>query len=186
MKGSSHALLGLFALGAYVAPANSLVGHMPLNFYDAHAMVALALAGLAAFGGALLPDIDSDESTIRQGTGTARSSGCMGKLASWVIRLATGGHRMATHSLVALAIVGGAAWLAVQAFGGELVGLAFVLGYASHLVGDALTVDGIPALWPLTRHRIGLLPKLIAIRTGSFFEYALMVAFGIGLVKLWM
>jgi len=31
-----------------------------------------------------------------------------------------------------------------------------------------------------------ILPSFIAIRTGTFMEYAFMVAFGVGVVKLWL
>ena len=174
MKGASHLLIGLGAA--------AVVQHIYAPFGDT--WQALALAGGAALVGSLLPDIDSDESIIRRSTGTARSNGCIGALASWAIRL-FGGHRVGTHTLIAWAIVTGAAWLVGRVVNAPYVAIAFSVGYLSHLLADAITVEGIPALWPLYRKRICLLPSFIAIRTGSFMEYAFMVAFGVGVVKLW-
>lgn len=176
MKGASHLLIGLGAA--------AVAQRIYAPFGDS--WQALALAGVAATIGALLPDVDSDESAIRQATGTARSNGCLGKLASLGISAITGGHRVGTHTAVAWLVISGLAWLVGQASSLTGVAIAFSVGYLSHLIADALTVEGIPLFWPLARRRVCLLPSFIAIRTGSFFEYAFMVALGVGVVKLWI
>lgn len=66
----------------------------------------------------------------------------------------------------------GATWaLFAQGVGVEVVGLAVAIGYASHLVGDCLTPEGCPLLWPLSRRRFsvglfktdGMLEKGVAV-----------------------
>jgi inner membrane protein len=176
MKGASHLLIGLGAA--------AVVHRIYAPFGDS--WQALALAGVAAAVGALLPDVDSDESIIRRSTGTARSGGCIGKLASLGISAITGGHRVGTHTAVAWLVISGLAWIAGQASSMSYVAIAFSIGYLSHLLADAITVEGIPLFWPLAKRRVCLLPSFIAIRTGTFMEYAFMVAFGVGVVKLWL
>lgn len=176
MKGASHFIIGL---GAAV-----VVHRIYAPFGDG--WQALALAGVAATVGALLPDVDSDESIIRRSTGTARSNGCIGKLAALGISAITGGHRVGTHTAVAWLVISAIAWLAGRASGLTPVAIAFSVGYLSHLLADALTVEGVPLFWPLAKRRVCLLPSFIAIRTGTFAEYAFMVAFGVGVVKLWI
>lgn len=173
MKGASHLLIGLGVA--------AVVQRIYAPFGDT--WPALALAGGAAIVGALLPDVDSDESAIRQATGTARSRGCIGKLASLGISAITGGHRVGTHTALAWLVISALAWAVGQIV--NLPYIAFSLGYLSHIIADALTVEGVPLFWPLARRRVCLLPSFIAIRTGSFFEYAFMVAFGVGVVRLW-
>jgi membrane-bound metal-dependent hydrolase YbcI (DUF457 family) len=65
------------------------------------------------------------------------------------------------------------------------IAAAFSIGYLAHLLADAMTVHGVPLLWPLD-FDIHLLPRPLRIRTGSFAEYAVIVALGIGMVRLWM
>lgn len=171
MKGVSHAICGL---GAVAVAAR----FTPL----APTLVDTLVLGALGVAGALLPDVDSDEATIRQVTGTARSQGCAGgalsALVSWL-----GGHRGAlTHSLLAWVV---ASALALVYFHGNMTGVAFSLGYLSHLAADALTVEGVPLLWPIWRRRIRLLPSWVAIRTGGWREYLAMVALGVAVVLLY-
>ena len=58
------------------------------------------------------------------------------------------------------------------------VGLALGLGYASHVViADAMTIAGVPLIWPASR-RFHLLPRFLRVRTGGPAEWLvfLMVA----------
>jgi len=176
MKGASHLLIGLGAA--------AVVHRIYAPFGDN--WQALAAASVAATIGALLPDVDSDESIIRRSTGTARSGGCVGKLASLGISAITGGHRVGTHTAVAWLVISALAWAVGRVANSPNIAIAFSVGYLSHLLADALTIEGIPLFWPLAKRRVCLLPSFIAIRTGSFFEYAFMVAFGVGVVKLWL
>jgi len=63
------------------------------------------------------------------------------------------------------------------------VPLALSLGYGSHLVADACTKSGIPALYP-HRGRIHLLPRALRLTTGSLAEEAFLVALGLLLFAL--
>ena len=65
----------------------------------------VALAGFTA-GMALLPDLDSI------GACASRSLGFISESVAWVIRLISGGHRHASHSLVGIAVFTGLAWVA--------------------------------------------------------------------------
>jgi inner membrane protein len=47
--------------------------------------------------------------------------------------------------------------------------IGLVLGYGSHLLGDALTRSGVPLLYPNPR-RVHLLPKPLRLLTGSWGE----------------
>lgn len=110
---------------------------------------------------ALVPDIDHPNSTIRKRTGL------LGFLAGgWF------GHRGFTHTLVALALVSLASGLLLPG----VLAAAIAGGYASHLLLDALTRSGIPALWPVTRRPVKLLPRPLQVRTGSWREAVFLVA----------
>jgi inner membrane protein len=170
VKGVSHALCGLavVVVGSRLSPL-------------APTLVDVVLVGAVGMGAALLPDLDSDEATIRQVTRTARSQGCVGGLVSAIVT-ALGGHRGAlTHSLLSWLVVSAGALLY---FHGNMLSVAFSLGYLSHLVADALTIEGVPLLWPLVRRRLRLLPSLLAIRTGGWREYVVMVALWVFVVLL--
>lgn len=158
MKGHSHAILGVAAL----ASVHALVAPLSDRPSD------LVYFGIVAAVAALVPDIDSDESTIRQATGTARSDGLLGRAASWIMARVTGHRGALTHSLMAWFLF---SLLAGMYFVGGMAFVAFSVGYLSHLLADALTPQGVPLLWPLWQRRISVLGPL-AIRTGSMAEYA--------------
>jgi inner membrane protein len=171
MKGISHAFIGASALvtiHAGIAPV------APNTFGLA------VLAGAAAVS-ALLPDLDSDESIVRHATGTARSSGALGRVVSWLSdRLL--GHRGMLHSLFMWLLL---SLIAGIYFRGSMMWIAFGVGYASHLLADMLTTAGIPLLWPW-RRRWHLLPSFVAIKTGSAAEYAatiIICMFAVGLLQ---
>ncbi len=93
MEGHSHALSG-----ACTGLAAGIVLHEGLT-------ADVALAGFTA-GMALLPDLDSI------GACASRSLGFISESVAWVIRLISGGHRHASHSLVGIAVFTGLAWVA--------------------------------------------------------------------------
>lgn len=121
--------------------------------------------------GALLPDVDHPNSLA------GRRAGVVGG----AVRLFVG-HRGLMHSgLIGIALVW-AASLVPSPY--RQYAVATALGYASHLMLDALTVQGIPLFWP-SRRRVSFLP----LRTGGVGEMAvrlgligLMVAVGLGVV----
>jgi membrane-bound metal-dependent hydrolase YbcI (DUF457 family) len=162
MRSAGHVVIATLFAGA----ADAALGFVPGDAIIAG--LALGAAGL----GALLPDIDSDESSIRHQWGLARSRTAGGKLLSAGLEAAGVKHRGVTHSLAA-AGVALALGLGLYAFvpGYGAVGPAFALGYASHLVADMLTRGGVPLLWP-KEGKFHLLPGRLRFRTGSAAEYA--------------
>ncbi|KAA0677649.1 hypothetical protein DS843_22690 [Roseomonas genomospecies 6] len=104
-------------------------GAMPVDW--------LPVAGAAAAVGSLLPDIDEPESKL----------GRVCVPLALVIKLLVG-HRTLTHSALALATVILLPWIWLS---GELaiaVSAGVGIGYASHLLGDAMTPQGIQLAWP--------------------------------------
>jgi membrane-bound metal-dependent hydrolase YbcI (DUF457 family) len=88
---------------------------------------------------------------------------------SWLLRHILK-HRGATHSLLALLLV---AYVTAK-FADQWTTTAIVVGYASHLLADFITLEGVSLAWPFYRHPIGLghVPslKFLACRTGGSVE----------------
>jgi membrane-bound metal-dependent hydrolase YbcI (DUF457 family) len=145
MMGRSHAATGAAAV-LLIEP------HQPWQV-----LVATAALGAAA---ALLPDLDIESSTV------SNSLGPVTRLISRGIAMVCGGHREGTHSLLALVLV---SFMASDPMISSPYARAIVIGYAAHLVGDFLTGNGIPLLWPVVRHRQGL---PILGHTGGWREHA--------------
>jgi membrane-bound metal-dependent hydrolase YbcI (DUF457 family) len=126
----------------------------------------LVLVTTAALGAAvaLLPDLDIESSTV------SNSLGPVTRLISRGLAVVCGGHRGGTHSLAALAFV---SFLVVGPKVPAPYAVAVVVGYAVHLLGDFLTGNGIPLLWPLVRHRQGL--PILGL-TGGWREHATVAA----------
>jgi membrane-bound metal-dependent hydrolase YbcI (DUF457 family) len=93
-----------------------------------------------------------------------------------------GGHRHLSHSLLGLALAALITrWLFllqpyVPAYvDARVVWYAFLLAYASHILMDALTKDGVPLLFPWALS-FGFPPLARwRVRTGSWREYLLVV-----------
>jgi membrane-bound metal-dependent hydrolase YbcI (DUF457 family) len=148
MQGRSHAATGAAAV-VLVAP------HQPWQV-----LAATVTLGAAA---ALLPDLDIESSLA------SNSLGPITRLLSRGIAWISAGHRGGTHSLLALALV---AYATLAAGLPSSYARAVVYGYAAHLLGDLLTGNGIPLLWPLVRRRQGL---PIFGHTGGWREHAVVV-----------
>lgn len=128
--------------------------------------------GLLAFiVGALAPDIDGEGVITRPGTilralvgrGIGNLLDAIFELVSAVIHLVFG-HRGFIHSpLLACSITGLGVYL------GQEWLVWFGVGYAAHLLGDALTAGGIPMWSPILPRRV----SLSTMRTGSRTEYVL-------------
>lgn len=156
MRGPTHALFGLTTLAAVNAATGFIQPH-PVAGLPTGPALCLAAATL----GALLPDLDAEESTLKS------ELGFVGDLVGGGISLLGIGHRGLTHSGLAVVVVfalsGALGWY----FGWIDVGLALGIGYASHiLLADALTISGVPLLWP-GQGRFHLLPRRLCIRTGG-------------------
>ena len=164
--GRTHLVLGINALWLFrLTPT-------PLG-------VDLGLLAAAAALGALLPDLDAAHSTIRslEVTRGVRPFALPAHLLHRAL-----GHRRLLHSLLGLAL---ALTLAVPLglWLGSRPALALLLGYASHLAGDAATRSGIPLLFP-NRRRWHLLPPPLRLVTGSQAEEAAFVALAGGALFL--
>lgn len=96
-------------------------------------------AAAAAAAGAVLPEVDKPDSLI----------GRLFPGSKWIHERF--GHRGLTHSLLGLAL---SATLALPLFFlARDAWLGFLVGYASHLLLDMATLEGVPLLWPRpTRH----------------------------------
>jgi membrane-bound metal-dependent hydrolase YbcI (DUF457 family) len=96
-----------------------------------------------------------------------------------------GHHRGWTHSPLVAAVIAASAGLLGPSLFPALpgVGAAFGLGYVSHLFADALTIRGIPLLWP-GQHQpsLHLLPRRLRVRTGSAGEAIFNLCWPIALV----
>jgi len=160
MVWKSHVLFGISSLW--------LVSSFP-NLWSAD--TAGPMAACAALG-ALLPDIDAGTAKIAH-----LSIGRISPLApvSMMARDAFG-HRGITHSIAGIALFGGAGASIAGWFLGVPGAVALLLGYASHLVGDACTVSGIPVLFPDRTRRFAL-PKVLRFVTNSRTEDFLLVLF---------
>ena len=159
MLGHTHVLFGLTTVVALERVTPFIQSH-PIEGVP----VGMALCLGAATVGALLPDIDAENSTIKTELGLA------GRFLGGLMRLVGIKHRGLTHwgittVVVSLAtIIGGAAWGAFD------IGLAFALGYISHTaIADAMTIQGVPLLWP-RRKAFHLFPKPFRVRTGGPVE----------------
>ncbi len=112
---------------------------------------------------ALLPDVDHPDATL------PRYLGWPGRVAAWTIGRIFG-HRGLTHSVLGIGLL--SAGLAFVPGLPAFVIWAILLGCVTHVLGDMLTISGVPLFWPLDqRFRIGWM------RTGSFFETAILTPF---------
>jgi membrane-bound metal-dependent hydrolase YbcI (DUF457 family) len=137
------------------------------------------LSAVAAFG-SLLPDLDASESKIKhlKLIGTEFKPFMLPAL----VVSRTDQHRGLLHSLWGLGMMGLVALCAIPWIG-SMLSLAFLLGYASHLVADAATKSGIRLLYP-TDKRYHVLPKPLRITTGSLAEESLLPFLAAGIFFL--
>lgn len=194
MTGKTH-LAGGFAAGAALSWAGgqfAIVGELlPLSVTIAGVTLPALAPGIAvSMVAALLPDIDEPQSLIansptaikrelgkgRKGLDrrTRQSAGIVLTVAQWIttglamlVRVLAGGHRGATHMLLITAALGAGAYFLGAAIGFPSLWLWFTAGYLSHLLLDMMTPSGLELLWPLWRRNLRLLPRPIAITTGT-------------------
>lgn len=168
MTWPTHALLGINSLWLLAPLPPELLG------YDLG-----TLAACAAFG-ALLPDLDASESKIKHlkilGTGFKPFL----LPAQFVSR--TDQHRGLLHSLWGLGFITFITAPSLFWIGWAPV-VALLLGYASHLLGDAATKSGIRLLYP-SKVRFHALPSSLRVTTGSFAEEAMLPLLALGVFLL--
>jgi inner membrane protein len=141
-----------------------------LNAPESLRLSTLLMAVLANQVGGILPDIDQPTAPLWHNLPEGHIIGkVFGKL--------LGGHRFISHSIVGFALF---AWLCdlllhflhpiMPHVNTMLVWYAFLLGYASHLVMDTFTKEGVPWLLPIPI-KFGLPPlKSLRITTGKWVE----------------
>jgi len=160
MTGKTHRLVGITAGLSYYFAATT-PQYQPATF-------GTVIAG--SYLGSLAPDIDDAGADIWH---TVPLGHTVGKIADPILK-----HRNISHSLVGLAlytIIVYAILAALPSYWGIAtwpVLISSAVAYASHLLADAFTVEGIPVLWPWKRN-FGLPPKPfdgIRIETGHWFE----------------
>ncbi|HUD20298.1 MAG TPA: metal-dependent hydrolase [Patescibacteria group bacterium] len=129
---------------------------------------AVVVGVMCAIGG-VTPDLDQPTADLWR---KIPAGSVLGHIVSPLL----GHHRMISHSLVGMGLAGwGLSFILgyVHKFllvDMHLVWWAFMFGYASHLVMDTITKEGVPWLFPIPV-RMGLPPfKLLRVTTGSFVE----------------
>lgn len=131
------------------------------------ATVFVALA--ANILGAITPDLD-------QPTAQFWRDMPVGSIIGRIVHPLLGGHRLISHSLLGMAVIGYLLKLLLGRVGlvllvdMNIVWWAFMLGYFSHLLVDTITKEGVPWLFPLPV-RFGFPPfKALRITTGAWTE----------------
>lgn len=142
MRYSGHLALGVGCWGVYASGVNAYAQETVISVVDA--VLVLPVVAIAS----LLPDIDHPESKL----------GRRIKPISTFLSLFS--HRGITHSLWA---VGFMVWLLISNQADSIASQALVVGYLSHLLGDAVTPAGIRPFWPIGRaQRVRLNHTVIA------------------------
>ena len=145
MNGKSHITFGLgsYLLAGALLPEESF----PLEEWLIFTPVAII--------GALFPDLDHHNSKIKPNL----------LIKVLTVPLTVFGHRTWSHSIAIMLAMSALFFAIPEQF--HLVLIAFLVGYASHIVGDWMTPAGVTLLWPLkTKFRSPL-----NFRTGSMVEY---------------
>lgn len=160
MTGKTHQILGITAGVSWFLLANS-ARYEPATF---------AAVAVGAHLAALLPDIDTAAAEIWH---TIPFGDEVGKVATSFLE-----HRNISHSLLGFALAGWGMWALLGLFPAywgidrQIVWVACLIAYGSHLLADAVTVEGIPLLFPYQK-MIGIPPKPfegIRIVSGKWFE----------------
>jgi membrane-bound metal-dependent hydrolase YbcI (DUF457 family) len=159
VAGASPTIVGT---GTAVALAGSLAPDVDHRSAEAAQFCRLAGSAVAAAGaaGLLLANPGPQWALLA-------AAGVLLALLPWATRPHGGGFRGWVHSLW------GAAACALLAFVPVAVGwvplwagLAFTAGWASHLILDAMTAEGLRLFWP-SQVRYGWFPKAASMRTGG-------------------
>jgi inner membrane protein len=160
MTGKTHRTLGI-ASGTLTSLAVSQNIYSPSTFF-----ASLVIA----YFGSLLPDIDESASLFWESVPLGRTAG---KITDPFLK-----HRNITHSLLGLLIFNLIFLLFSRLIPDywhvdkNILFLVFMISYASHLLADMFTEEGIPLFFPL-KYRFGIPPKPlegVRIVTGKWFE----------------
>jgi inner membrane protein len=150
MMASTHAALGVVTYAGVTA----IAGGNPIP----------ATLGAAAVG-AWLPDVDTPQS---------KAGFCVYPLALWLERRY--GHRTVTHSWIGVAVF---ALLCLPLLFSPALKVLYwplLIGYLSHLMGDAATKSGVPLAWPSRARFVFPGNEAYRLRTGSMAELGVLAA----------
>lgn len=103
---------------------------------------------------ASLPDIDTSKSKI------GRKTGIFSKIINFFF-----GHRGLFHSLLFIMV----GYLLLYFLPDKIFALAFLVGFSSHLILDAMTHEGIMPFYPLKYKVNGI------VKTGGFLEILILI-----------
>ncbi len=161
MTGKTHQIIGVtLGLGAYLTLNNP-------HYSPATLAAVLIFSSI----GSLLPDLDKASAEFWH------SFPVVGHAAGKVVDPFIS-HRNITHSLVGTILAAILFYYLFYFFPSywgietNLVLISAMIGYASHLLADSFTVEGIPLFWPI-KWMVGIPPKPfdgIRIVTGKWFE----------------
>lgn len=160
MTGRTHDLAAFTALGV-LAITNPLP-EMTLG--------TGLVAFLSSMVGGIAPDIDQPTAPLWRNLPIASPLGR-------VFSKAIGGHRFISHSIIGIVIFG-AGWRFILSvlspsfpkLDMNIIWWGFMIGFASHLIMDTFTREGVPWLLPLPI-KFGIPPvKAFRVETGEFVE----------------
>jgi inner membrane protein len=160
MTGKTHQIIGLTAgLLSYLVVAS-----------PAYAPATLAAVGIASHFAALLPDIDQPAASIWHGIPFGH---VVGEVVNPFLQ-----HRNLSHSFLGLGLFSWGMYVLLHhlppywGIHTTTVFIAAVVAYASHMIADMVTVEGIPLFFPNQR-MYGIPPRPLEglrILTGHWFE----------------
>lgn len=161
----------------------SLITIASLNPPESLSIATASASVVANIFGSTLPDID-------QATNKIWKFLPFGDHLSKVLSKIFMGHRTFTHSIVGVIFFSALFQylfpliLNPNYINGVLVYLAFMIGYLSHLVGDAVTKEGLPLLFPL-KLKFGFPPfEFLRIKAGGWIENLIILP-GVGAYVFW-
>lgn len=148
MNYKGHIMLGVGCWAGYVGLTNTLAPETPISLLSA--ALVLPVVGFAS----LLPDVDHPESTLGR------------RISPFSDVLALFSHRGITHSLWAVLLI---FWLLNRYESESVILQSVLIGYLSHLLGDAITPAGVRLWWPFGRNqRINIQQSVMVVALGIF------------------
>ncbi len=162
MTGRTHDLAAFSAINIIVA--TQFIPNISLS-------TTITAVGFCFIGG-LTPDIDKSTSEFWH---KIPAGSYFGKLVEPFL----GAHRHFSHSILGLILFGwGVNYLLnlmskTLLVNMDIVWIAFMIGFISHLIMDSFTVEGVPWLFPIPIH-LGFPPfRALRIKTGGLIEKAI-------------
>jgi len=162
MTSRTHDLAAFTALN--LITATQILPHLTLSTV----MTAIG----ANFLGGLAPDLDKPTSEFWQKFPA-------GSYLGHILHTFLGGHRLISHSVIGFVLFGLLSKYILSLLSHTIIAdmnivwIAFMIGYFSHLLMDMLTSEGIPLFFPIPVH-IGFPPfKILRIKTGGLIEKAI-------------